>query len=84
MSIISNHSKFTEIFDSISVFSTKIEEKINNFLWKLEKSNKISDEINKKTLRYRLLRPKYPLWKSKNPQAQFLSDVSPPPHFRGL
>ena len=48
MSIISDHSKFTEIFDSISVFSTKIEDKINNFLRKLKNSNKISDEIYKK------------------------------------
>ena len=38
MSIISDHSKFTEIFDSISVFSMKIEHKINNFLRKLKNS----------------------------------------------
>ena len=40
MSIISDHSKFTEIFDSISVFSTKIEDKINNFLRNLRTQTK--------------------------------------------
>ena len=43
MSIFSDHSKFTEIFDSISVFSTKIEDKIDKFLRKLKIPNKISD-----------------------------------------
>ena len=46
-SIISDTTKFTKLNDSIRPITTKIEDKLNNFLRKLKRSNIITDETYK-------------------------------------
>ena len=67
INIVNYTSKFTELTESIQTMSTRIRDKVTNYLRKLKNLDLLSAETYKQFKQYRL-RTWYSLWSPKNSQ----------------